>query len=127
MPWDVRYVPEKETLLVAASGPVSDEEARALTHRAIALLRETRATRVLGDCRAMESSPSLGEVYWLINDYAKHGVPRQTRIALVHSRAPHAVELAQFYETVCANRQYQARTFESSTAAEAWLRAGVTV
>ena len=124
MPWEVRYVPEKETLMVAASGPVSDEDARALTHRAIALLNETRATRVLGDCRAMESAPSLGAVYWLISDYANRGVSRQTRIAVVHSRAPHAVQLAEFYETVCSNRQYQARTFESSAAAEAWLRGG---
>jgi len=126
MPWEVQYVPEKETLMVAASGPVSDEEARDLTNRAIALLMETRATRVLGDCRAMESAPSLGAVYWLINEYANRGVPRQTRIAVVHSRAPRAVELAQFYETVCYNRQYQARTFDSSHAAEAWLRSGAT-
>jgi hypothetical protein len=112
--------------VVTTTGPVSDEEARELTNRAITLLMETRATRVLGDCRAMESAPSFGVVYWFVNDYAKRGLPRQTRIAVVHSRVPHAVELAQFYETVCFNRQYEAKAFDSSEAAEAWLHSGAT-
>jgi hypothetical protein len=121
MPWQIQYVPEKETLVVTTTGPVSDDEARELTGRAITLLRETQATRVLGDCRAMESAPSLGVVYWLINDYANRGVPRQTKIAVVHSRAPHVAEFARFYETVCFNRHYEARAFDSSEAAEVWL------
>ena len=121
MPWEIQHVPEKEILVVTTTGPVSDDEARALTNRAIALLKDTQSTRVLGDCRGMRSGPSLAAVYWLVNEYANRGVPRQTRIALVHSRSPHAVELAQFYETVCFNRRYEAKTFDSSEAAEAWL------
>ena len=121
MPWEIQHVPEKEMLVVTTTGPVSDDEARALTNRAIALLKDTQSTRVLGDCRGMRSGPSLAAVYWLVNGYANRGVPRQTRIALVHSRSPHAVELAQFYETVCFNRRYEAKTFDSSEAAEAWL------
>jgi len=38
----------------------------------------------------------------------------------------HVAEFAQFYETVCFNRQYEARAFDSSEDAEAWLRSGVT-
>ena len=122
----MQYVPEKETLVVTPTGPVSDAEARELTNRAITVLKHTRATRVLGDCRGMQSGPSLGVVYWLVNDYANHGLPRQTRIAVVHSRVPHAVELAQFYETVCVNHRYDAKAFDSSEAAEAWLHSGTT-
>src|ERR1035438_9071083 len=68
----------------------------------------------------------LGVVYWLVNDYANHGLPRQTRIAVVYSRVPHAVEFAQFYETVCVNHRYEAKAFDSSEAAEAWLHSGAT-
>jgi hypothetical protein len=126
MPWQIHYVPEKETLVVTPTGPVSDAEARELTNRAITLLKDTRATRVLGDCRGMQSAPSLGVVYWLVNDYANHGLPRQTRIAVVHSKGPHAAELARFYETVCVNHRYEAKAFDSSEAAEAWLHSGAT-
>jgi hypothetical protein len=126
MPWEMQYVPAKETLVVTPTGPLSDEEAKQLTCQAIALLKETQATRVLGDCRGLGSGPSLGAVYWLVNDCAGHGLPRQTRIALVHSQAPRAVELAQFCETVCFNRQYEAKTFYNRAAAEAWLCSGVT-
>ena len=126
MSWEIQYVPEKETLVLAATGPLSDEEAKQLTGRAIALVQETQATRVLGDFRRMQSGPSFAAVYWLVNEYANRGVPRQTRIAVVHSQAPQGVELAQFYETVCYNRQYQAKAFDSSEAAEAWLLSGRT-
>jgi hypothetical protein len=126
MPWEIQYVPEKETVVVTTTGPVSDDEARELTGRAITLLRETQATRVLGDCRAMESAPSLGVVYWLVNDYADRGVPRQTRIAVVHSPAPPVAEFARFYETVCFNRQFKAKTFCDREAAEAWLHSAAT-
>jgi hypothetical protein len=126
MPWEIQYVPEKETVVVTTSGPVSDEDARALTSRAIALLKDAQATRVLGDFRGVQSGPSLAAVYWLVNEYAQLGVPRQTKIALLHSKARQAVELAQFYETVCCNRRYEARAFDSNEAAEAWLRSGET-
>jgi hypothetical protein len=121
MPWELQYVAGKETLVVAPTGCLSDEDARELTGQAIALLQETHATRVLGDCRGLESSPSVAALYWLVQDYANCGVPRQTRIALVHSQAPEAVELAQFYETLCFNRRFQARVFHSKHAAEVWL------
>ena len=122
----MKYVQETKTLVVAARGPVSDEEAKDLTTRAISLLKDTQAPCVLGDCRRMESGPSFASVYWLVNDYANCGLPPQTRIALVHSRTSRAVELAQFFETVCVNRRYEAKAFDSSQAAEAWLHSGAT-
>jgi len=123
MPWDVRYMHGTETLVVTASGLVSDQEAGELTAKAIALLKETQATRVLSDCRRMASAPSLATVWWLVNDYANRGLSRETRIAVVQSKSPRATELGQFYETVCFNRRYQAKVFHSPQAAEAWLQA----
>jgi len=121
MPWVMEYVPNQETLIVAPTGRVSDDDARELTGQAIAMLQETHATRVLSDCRGVESPPSVAALYWLVCDYAKRGLPPQTRIALVHSNAPEATEIALFYEMVCLNRQYQAKVFRSKEAAQAWL------
>ena len=126
MPWEMEYVASKQTLVIAPSGWLSDDEAKQLTGEAIALLKQTQATRVLGDCRTIQSPPSLAAVYWLVQDYANCGVPKETRIALVHSAKPHAVQVAQFYETVCLNRHYDARIFESLKAAETWLGSGRT-
>ena len=109
----MEYLADRETLVVAPSGRLSDTEVKQLTGEAIALLKQTQATRVLGDCRSIQSPPSLAAVYWLVQDYANCGVPRETRIALVHSPSDRPVEIAQFYETVCLNRHYDARIFES--------------
>ena len=121
MPWQMQYVAASQTLVVVPSGRVSDYEVKQLTGEAIAVLKENQAKRVLGDCRGIQSAPSLAAVYWLVQDYAHCGVPTETRIALVHSPKRHAVEIAQFYETVCLNRHYDARIFESIKAAETWL------
>jgi hypothetical protein len=75
----------------------------------------------------MKSSPSIAALYWLVHDYASRGVPKRTRIALVHSKSPHAVELARFYETVCFNRRCHARVFHSKQDAEAWLNSDQTI
>ena len=117
----MEYLAGQETLVVAPTGFVSDDDARELTEQAIALLQQTHATRVLGDCRGLESPPSVATIYWLVHEYADRGLPKDTRIAVVHSKQPQAIEIAQFYETVCVNRKYQARVFPSREAAQAWL------
>jgi hypothetical protein len=121
MPWELQYASDKETVVVTTDGHLSDAEAKDLTHHAIALLKQTHATRVLGDCRGMESGPSLAAVYWLVHDYAALGADRRARIAVVQPEKPKASEVAEFYATVCANRSYEAELFPSKEAAEAWL------
>ena len=124
MAWALKYVPDKETVVVTADGHLSEAEARELTSQAAALLKRTHATRVLGDCRGMESGPSLAALYWLVHDYANLGWTKSPRIALVQPEMPQASEAAHFYATVCVNRRYQAELFPSKEAAEAWLASG---
>jgi hypothetical protein len=121
LPWQIDYVAGKETVVVAPSGFLTEDDAIELTSQEIGRLQETRATRVLGDCRRVESFPSVAALYWLVHEYADRDLPKTTRIALVHSNAPHAAEIARFYETVCLNQRYQARAFPNKEAAEAWL------
>jgi len=122
MPWDIQYQAGKQTLVVTTRGPMSDEEANELAAKAIALLKETHATRILSDCRRMAPAPSLATVWWMVHGYSHRGLPRETRIAVVQPRSRRAAELGEFYETVCYNRNYQAKTFSSPTDAEAWLQ-----
>ena len=121
MPWQLQYVSDKQTVVITTDGHLSDVEAKDLTQQAIALLKETHATRVLGDLRGMESAPSLATIYWLVHDYASLGVVSQARIAVIEPQKPRAHVAAQFYTTVCSNRHYQAELFASKEAAEAWL------
>lgn len=125
MPYHLEYASDKGTVVVTTGSHLSDAEAQELTQQAAALLNRTHATRVLGDCRGMESGPSLAVIYWLVHDYASLGTNSRTRIALIQPQTPQANEIAQFYATVCANRQYQAELFPNQEAAEAWLSAPV--
>ena len=121
MPWQMDYVAGKGTLVVAPSGCVTENDAIELTGQTIARLQQTHATRVPTDCRGVESWPSFAALYWLVHDYADRGLPKATRIAVIHSNAHDAAELARFYETLCLNQRNQARAFPNKEAAEAWL------
>jgi hypothetical protein len=121
MPWTVQYLPERETLLVSVSGEFSEAEAHELTGETIRWLKQAGATRILGDCRLMETAPSLAATYWRVQEYAKLGAPRGARLALVASAHPRAVEFLEFYALACANQGYEARLFANPEAAKAWL------
>ena len=76
MPWEMEYVAGKETLVVAPFGRLSDNDVKQLTGEEIALLKQTQATRVLGDCRSIQSPPSLAAVYWLVQEYRQLRPPQ---------------------------------------------------
>lgn len=121
MSWQLQYASESQTVVITTDSHLSDDEAKDLTRHTIALLRRTRATRILNDLRALETAPSLATIYWLVHDFASLGAVGRARIAVLEPEGPQAHEAAQFYTTVCANRRYQAELFTNEEAAQEWL------
>lgn len=121
MSWHLQYASDSQTVVVTTDSHLSDAEAKDLTRQTIALLRRTRATRILNDLRALETAPSLATIYWLVHDFASLSGVSLARIAVLEPKGPQAHEAAQFYTTVCANRRYQAELFTSEQAAHEWL------
>ena len=121
MPWTVEYVPEKEMLLVIASGRVLNLDARAQAAAAVGLLKPNQLDSVLVDCSDARLEVSLANLYWLPDYWSELGAPRYVRIAVVLPRTRFNVESYQFFGIACKNAGYNVRLFDGNEAAEAWL------
>ena len=122
MNWEMTYVSAKELVLINNPSLISMDEARQQTEKAIRLLWENRATRVLIDCSEAERGPSTAEVWGVVESYHRLGAPDQTRIAIVQCKTVEGISPFALYQVGACNRGYRANLFDSIEAAEAWLR-----
>jgi hypothetical protein len=121
MSWTVEYAPERELVVVTASGEIRDEDARAQTVEALYLFEQNRAAGILADYSDAISEVTLAELYWLPDYAAVIGTPWNIPVAVVLPRKPYRLESFQFFELVCSNAGWNVKLFESKAMAEDWL------
>jgi hypothetical protein len=122
MPEKTDYVPEKGIIILTYTGKVTMDEVRAATMKAIAIQKEKQTDRVVIDPSDMIAWPSLADMFALVASYPELEVPRRTRLAVVRPKAPDKTDLTGFFEVVCQNRCYNAKSFDTREAAEEWVR-----
>ncbi len=121
MPWGARYETDRATVVVSGSGRLSLDNMREIARAATDLLRGNKATRVLLDCTDAVLDLKVVDVFYLPECYEKVGVPRNARIALILPRTRQQSQMYEFYETVCRNKGYICRLFDTQQSAEQWL------
>ena len=121
MSWTVEYAPERELVVVTASGEIRDEDARAQTVEALYLFEQNRAAGILADYSDAISEVTLAELYWLPDYAAVIGTPWNIPVAVVLPRKPYRLESFQFFELVCSNVGWNVKLFDSKATAEDWL------
>jgi hypothetical protein len=124
MPWEVKYKPEQELVVVTAAGQVSGQDGKDQAEKAIRLLRENQATLVLVDYSEAMSEVSLANLYWLPDHFSALGAPWQARIAVLLPRTGYRMESYQFFELACKHAGYSVKLFAETGPAEDWLRQG---
>ena len=83
--------------------------------------RESGVEKFLADATDMELAADIFELYDLPRQYEDFGVKRSSRMAVVIPKSPETKNLAEFYETVCRNRFWRVRLFETREEAITWL------
>ncbi len=121
MPEQTEYVAEKGIIVITYTGNVTMKEVREATMKAIAIQKERRSNRVVVDASEMTAWPSLVEMWELVQSYPALEVPLETRVAAVRPKVPDKSDLTGFYETICQNRCYNAKGFNTREAAEEWV------
>ena len=124
MPWEVKYKPEKEMVVVTATGQVSDQDGKDQAEKAIRLLQEHQATLVLVDYSEAMSEVPLPNLYWLPDHFSALGAPGHARIAVLLPRTGYRLESYQFFELACKQAGYSVKLFAETGPAEDWLRQG---
>lgn len=126
MSWTASYVPDRATVVVNGTGRLCFEDMTGIAKGATDLLQENKATRVLLDCSDAFLDVKVVDVFYLPECYSKVGVPRTARIALVLPKTGQPSGIFEFYETVCRNKGYVCKLFETQQSAEQWLQAEAT-
>ena len=122
MPWKVEYGPEKDMVVVTATGEVSSQDGRDQAEKASRLLKENQSTLVLVDYSEAMSEVSLPNLYWLPDYFSELGAPWHARIAILLPRTGYRMESYQFFELACKNAGYTVKLFAEKGPAEDWLR-----
>lgn len=125
MPQITEYIPEKGIIVITYTGKVIIDEVREATVQAIAIQKEKRTDCVLIDAFTMTAWPSLVDMFHLVNSYPQLNAPPQTCLAAVRPQVPDPADISGFYETVCQNRSYNAKAFQTREEAEKWLLSGL--
>jgi len=121
MPWGTKYVPDTATVVASGSGRLSFHDMTEIAEGVTHLLQENKASRVLLDCSDADLDVKVVDVFYLPERYSKVGVPRSARIALILPKTRQPSGMYEFYETVCRNKGYICRLFDSQQSAEQWL------
>lgn len=124
MPWKTNYVSDTATVVVNGSGRLALHDMTGIAEGITRLLEENKARRVLLDCSDADLDVKVVDVFYLPECYSKVGVPRSARIALVLPKTRQPSGMFEFYETVCRNKGYICRLFDSQQSAEQWLGLG---
>jgi hypothetical protein len=124
MPWEVEYRPEKEMVVVTATGQVSGQDGKDQAEKAVRLLRENQTTLVLVDYSEAMSEVSLPNLYLLPDHFTALGAPWHARIAVLLPRTGYRMESYQFFELACKHAGYSVKLFAETGPAEDWLRQG---
>ena len=122
MPYNINHLANPDIVEVVFSGDVSANDLREVTTKCIGLQKETNASKFLVQLHRSEVVASFFDVYDLAdNQYQREGLDRKSMIAVVLPTALSAQAAADFYETVCVNRGWNAQVHPHRQSALDWL------
>lgn len=121
MPTHISRDADSRIIEVSLVDRVSGQELHDVAVQNIQLIEETGEMRNLIDATQLSETGTILDIYLLPGRYKEKNLDRRARFAVVLPDGHHLEHLAEFYETVCVNRGWQARRFSSHSAALTWL------
>ena len=122
MPYSIKHLPDLAIVEVARTGLISGDDLREATSECITLQKHTGVTKFIVDANGWEVIASFLDVYNLADQqYSNEGLDRKTHIAVILPTSISAQAAADFYETVCKNRGWNARVHPNRQSALEWL------
>jgi hypothetical protein len=121
MSYQIQYEPDNGLVLVTVPSTIEPVAAQEVTRRAIRLVKEHRASRILCNAGEMELAMSIPELYQIIEIYHAEGLPYGTRIAIVAPQKREDIEKLEIFGIAALNRGYTVRLFGQMEQARQWL------
>jgi hypothetical protein len=121
MPWKTRYLPDEKIVEMTFEGNISMASMAEVLENVLGLLEKEHTFLVLGDCLKIQHNNSAFNIYDLPKSYETRQVDHRVKEAMILPTDSEARKNVEFYETVCRNRGYNVRVFETREAALDWL------
>jgi hypothetical protein len=122
VPWSVAYDSELGFVEITLEGWLDRADRFAANAETFASADANDTRKFLLDATAYEAISATIEIFELVKSYSDERF-RPARIAVIQPTSREAQRDAAFYETVCANRGWNARVFRARSAAIEWLLA----
>ena len=121
MPWSVEYDSELGVIQCVNIGRVVARDFKKATLRALALATEHKTNLFLVDDSKLESGISKSDIYEMPLFYDQVNATRRSRMAIVLPANGQIRKDVLFYETVCNNRGWFVKCFDSRQKSVDWL------
>ena len=121
MPYCQKYHSELDIFETVYSGDISSTDLRNAIGEGNKRHLDEGVQKFLADASDIELAVDVADLYDLPRSYADSGVMRSARMAVVSPKSPEMKAFAFFYETVCLNRNWRVRLFETREEAIDWL------
>lgn len=122
MPYTISHHINPNIVEVTFVDLISSSDLREATTKAIAFQKETGVNRFLVHTKGSEVIAGFIDLFEIAEtQYHAEGLNRSSRIAVVFPATLSAQAAANFYETVCQNRGWNAQVHSDRQAAIDWL------
>ena len=123
MPWDVKYVPETDTVELKHSGGLSAQDTKEQAQVVLCLMKETQAARFLLDYSETISRVPDEDVRELPDYCVRLGAPLHLKVALVVPVSLFNIASFQLFARVARERGFSVELLPTRECAQAWLAA----
>lgn len=121
MSFNLTYDPKHGIILCAYAGHVTADGFREGTEKILSLAKKHKTNLLLIDDSKLASAVSIMEIYEMPRFYDEVEGNRKSRIALILPPSGQIREDVLFYETVCQNRGWNVKAFDTHSEAIDWL------
>ncbi len=121
MSWKTRFSPIEKIIEIKFTGKFVADDIGDILQSVLLLIQQEKTLLVLGDCTLMEHNTSVFNIYDFPKLFESQNITHHIKEAMVLPVDPEARKNVEFYETVCHNRGFKVKVFETRAQALDWL------
>ncbi len=114
MAWRLKIDSNLRFVELVLSGIVTGADIHEATSKCIAMTNEKGVPGILIDSFRLEQAPAIADLYSLpAEQFVQEDLSHKVHFALIIPESPRLKDYADFYETICNNRGWAVKLFET--------------
>ncbi len=123
MTWKTRYLPDERLIEIVFTGKFQMTDLVEVTQGVVKLVEQKKTFWVVCDCTAIIHNTTAFNIYEMPRIFDAQNIDHRIKEAVLLPEEAAARKNLAFYETVCRNRGYNVKVFDTRAEAIDWLKA----